>query len=232
MINSPRCSAFNSKTMNLGAPLTVSELWQILSVFLDDVIIIPGMNFHIENDQIVAEQSARATIRSTKRKIQELQTNPKFNSLMLIFEKESNMFLTFGSFLSAVCIFKGFGVTEGEKELNFLTPLQLREVNEFLSCLKPETVICPGYESPEPYYRDNRVINFKPTVTTTVEVLSGLVQKTLAEPIRFQYGLGSQAIDSRANVRVSNQRSSGKWMTLDLLLRSIETWIKIGEGKR
>lgn len=115
--------------------------------------------------------------------------------------------------------------------MNTLTPLELQEVKRFLQCLKPETILCPGFGTPHPYRGGWTTLGLVPQTTTTVKELLEELDRALTTRLRFPDGRESDyTYENRTPVFIASQNHYGTPLTLEALLMSVEGWVKIGEG--
>lgn len=115
--------------------------------------------------------------------------------------------------------------------MNTLTPLELHEVKKFLQCLKPETILCPGFGTPHPYRGGWTTLGLVPQTTTTVRELLGDIERAQSTKLRFPDGREvDYYYENISPVYIASQNHYGVPLTLEALLMSIEGWVKIGEG--
>lgn len=113
--------------------------------------------------------------------------------------------------------------------MNILAPLELHEVETFLKCLKPETILSPGFGMPHPYYDDSGILGLVPMVSTTVKELLNIINSLKTTKLQFPDG-EEIGYYGTSFVYIASRNHRGVPLTLEILLMSVESWMKIGEG--
>lgn len=115
--------------------------------------------------------------------------------------------------------------------MNVLIGLEIREVKRFLECLKPETILCPGFGNPHPYRANYMELALAPKITTTVRELLEDLNRAQTVRLKLENGTENNYIfEDHCSVLLASPGHYGRFLTMDMLLMSVEGWVKIGEG--